>query len=137
MIISLLLGCVSDVNALYLMRVGQVDPVSLENAFSRVLIATLLIAVVGFGGAIWLRRRRGTSNLNIKSKGLGALLSERLRSKSGDEIVVTASHRLMSGQSLVSVDWKGQVILLGCTQHTITVLSQQSNAEDKINESNQ
>jgi len=109
--------------------VGQVEPVSLGNAAMRVFVVTLIIALVGFGSAIWLKQRNGqigsvTSKTPIRSLMKGKFL----RQPSGD-LTIVSSKRVGPGQILVDVDWQGRRILLGCTANGITSLSEDSSRE--------
>lgn len=115
-----------DANFFLFLRIGLTEPVSLESAAIRVLVITIFIAVVGLGTAIWLRKRKVGSAFDPKKNVVSALLGNRLSKKNHEEIILTSTHRIIAGQSLVSVRWKGKAILLGCTNHTITVLSEQT-----------
>ena len=115
--------------------VGQVEPVSLGGAAMRVFVVTLVIALVGFGAAIWLKQRNGQVGSATSKTQIRSLLKGKFIREPGGDLTIVSSKRVGPGQILVDVDWQGRRILLGCTANGIASLSEDSSKEKFIVES--
>ncbi|MEM9599396.1 MAG: flagellar biosynthetic protein FliO [Pseudomonadota bacterium] len=115
--------------------IAQAAPVSdigsdtdMGAAVLRVLIATLFVALFGFGTAFWLRRRNGAP-----VSGTTARFVQRLSATKSTENPARArivqTQRLGTGQTLVVVEWQGKELLLGCTPQSMSLLSEREGGE--------
>jgi len=80
------------------------DPV--DDSRSTWIITAMLMLALGAAALVTVKKRQG-----------------RLAATPGGMLKATRSAALTSTASLHVVDWQGEQLLLGCTAHTVTVLS--------------
>lgn len=98
---------------------------SLGDAALRVVMATILIAVVGFGAVLILRRTQHTTGMKPGSKRHGptSLFGGWIQ-RPDRSIAVVSSQRVAPGQTLLTVDWQGRRLLLGCTPQSMNLIAE-------------